>query len=319
MSVMLHIPPLYCPFPSLLAPDIELIQSHLNQWMQDIGYIKSDQALERFNAAKFAWMVGRAYPDASVDKLVTISIWLSWLFILDDLCDEDEIGKHPPRLRALHQSLVNYMRHPRPMTEDDNILLVGLSDSWTRISALSSPEWRERFIISFEDYSLGCQWEAANRVENTVPALDDYLYHRRQTSALYIFFDFIEFAGDFTLPRAVLEDESVMYLKLMANDVCSWFNDILSLEKELQSGDIHNLVIVLQREKQISVQEAINMAAGFFNDRVSAYIELEASVAHFGGAVDADVERYLTGLRYWMKGNIDWSHESGRYGQTSAP
>ena len=27
------------------------------------------------------------------------------------------------------------------------------------------------------------------------------------------------------------------------------------------------------------------------------------------------LQRYLRGLRCWVRGNLDWSYESGRYGQ----
>jgi 5-epi-alpha-selinene synthase len=138
---------------------------------------------------------------------------------------------------------------------------------------------------------------------------------RRKTSALYIFFDLIELADHVNLPVEVLEHEHIRNLKMLANDGVAWFNDIVSLEKEIKAGDIHNLVLVMQHEYQVDLQEAVNRASSLFNAMIEAYIELEADTPSFGEEVDVEVQRYLAGLRCWMRGNIDWSYETGRYGQ----
>lgn len=314
----IQIPDLYCPFPSALSPYTESIQQQINQWMIDHQYLKTERAVKRFNAGKFAWTTGRAHPFASHDDILLVATYMSWLFMLDDLCDEESLGKQPERLQQVQTEIIDYMRHPRPMTPDDSPVMVGLSDVWDRMRTKATPDWVERFIATFEDYARGCIWEAHNRVTNTTPSVIEYTEMRRKTSALYIFFDLIELADGVRLPLEILEHEHVQNLKLMANDGVAWFNDIVSLEKEIKAGDIHNLVLVMQHERDLDLQESVDSASGLFNALIEAYMELEADTPSFGTEIDAELQRYLAGLRYWVRGNIDWSYETGRYGQVKS-
>ncbi len=314
MSLNVQIPNLYCPFPPALSDHTEQVQAHLNQWMQQ-RYLKTETALKRFKAGKFAWTTGRAHPNAAFDDLLMVATWMSWLFMLDDWCDEAELGRQPDQLSALHNSLIAHMQYPRPICANDSPVIAGLSEIWSWMCAHAPAGWSARFIQTFADYAGACRWEAHNRAEKRIPGLDEYLHMRRQTSALYIFFDLIEVADTVNLPVEVLEHPIVRELKCMANDGVAWFNDIVSLEKELRSNDVHNLVIILQHEYGLDLQAAVDRAGDLFNERMFAYIALEAQVPSFGAGIDTELSRYLAGLRYWVRGNIDWSYETGRYGQ----
>lgn len=317
MGLNVQLPHLYCPFPPALSDHTEQVQVHLNRWMHQ-RYLKSETALKRFQAGKFAWTTGRAHPYAAFDDLLMVATWMSWLFMLDDWCDEAELGRQPAQLRALHTELLDHMRHPRQPCPDGHPVINGLDEIWSWMCAHASAGWPARFIETFAAYANGCYWEALNRAQQRIPTLGEYLVMRRQTSALYIFFDLIEVADYVNLPAEALNHPIVSELKCMANDGVAWFNDIVSLEKEIRSGDVHNLVLILQHEHQLDLQDAIDRAGALFNERMAAYIDLEAHVPSFGEAVDAELARYLAGLRYWVRGNIDWSYETGRYGQEGA-
>jgi hypothetical protein len=311
-NIML-IPELYCPFPPALNPHVEAVQRHLNQWMQARCYLRTEAALERFKAGKFAWTTGRAHPDASFESVLIVATYMSWLFLVDDLCDEAALGREPERLKAQHQELIAHMKNPRPLGGDDSPLVAGLAEIWARMRLRAAPGWTERFIRTFEDYTQGCQWEAENRAQNRVPSLAEYVERRRQTSALYVFFDLIELAEQVVLPAEV--HAQLHELKARANDGVAWFNDIISLEKEVRVGDVHNLIIVLQHEDGLSEQAAVDLAARLFNARIREYVELEQRLPSFGIEIDVPLQRYLRSLRAWIRGNMDWSYETGRYGK----
>lgn len=313
MSQPIQLPPLVCPFPSALSPYTESVQADINQWMQDFGYLQSERAVKRFKAGKFAWTTGRAHPHAAYEPMLLVATYMSWLFMLDDLCDEAELGHQPDKLKQLHDDIIDHM-HCLCATTDP--VLKGLHDVWTRMLALATPDWTARFIEGFADYAAGCQWEARNRAGGIIPPLGEYIDRRRQTSALYIFFDLIELADHVVLPESVRNHPVLRHLKVLANDGVAWFNDIVSLEKEIKSGDVHNLVLVLQHHDTVSLQTAANRAGAMFNSLIVNFQALEAALPDFGAA-HADVERYIAGLKYWVRGNIDWSFETGRYGQVA--
>jgi Terpene synthase family 2, C-terminal metal binding len=312
-----QIPELYCPFPSLISPHVEAVQRQVNQWMQARRYIRTEASLERFNAAKFAWLTGRVHPDASYESILMVATYMSWLFMVDDLYDEAALGRDPERLKVQHQEFIERMKNPRPLSGEESPLVAGLVDIWERMRLNAPPGWAQRFIQTFEGYAYACVWEAENRVSNRVSPLGEYMEFRRHTSALYVFFSLIELVEQVTLTPEVIA--YIHELEVRANDGVCWVNDMLSLEKEARAGDVHNLVIVLQHEQGLSVQEAMNQAASLFNTRMREYVEFEQRLPSFGVELDVPLQRYLKGLRCWVRGNIDWSYESGRYEKTLSP
>lgn len=308
----IQIPALYCPFPSAVSPHVEAVQRELNEWMQQRRYLRTEAALEGFKAGKFGELTGRVHPTASFESLLLVGKYMSWLFMLDDLCDEAELGRNPERLKTLHEELIEQMRYPRPLRGDEGPVVEGLADIWERLCPRAAPGWPERFTRTFEDYARACVWEAENRAKDWTPSLAEYMHRRRNTSGLYLFFDLIEPADEVSL-----SDEHLEYIRALrerANDGVAWFNDIISLEKELRAGDVHNLVVVLRQEHALSLREAVDEAARIFNERMRDYVELEQRLPSLGVESDGRLQRYLTGLRCWVRGNMDWSYESGRYG-----
>jgi Terpene synthase family 2, C-terminal metal binding len=289
----------------------------INQWMQARNYFRTEAAFEHFKAGKFAWVAGRAHPEASLESILLVATYMSWLFMLDDLCDEASLGRDPDRLKAQYAELIEHMRHPRPLLGNESPVVAGLAELWERMLVRAVPGWAERFIRTFEDYTRGCLWEAENRVRNRIPSVAEYVEQRPYTSALYIFFDLIELVEQVSLPAGL--QGYVHALKVRANDGVAWFNDMVSLEKEVRAGDVHNLIIVLQHEHGLSAQAAMHMAGQLFSARMREYVELERRLQSSGVAICMPLQRYLRGLRCWVRGNMDWSYETGRYGRALVP
>ena len=45
-------------------------------------------------------------------------------------------------------------------------------------------------------------------------------------------------------------------------------------------------------------------------------MDLESRLPSFGPVTDPKLQRYVLGLRYWMRGWIDWALETERYQPT---
>lgn len=85
--------------------------------------------------------------------------------------------------------------------------------------------------------------EAINRARGITPDLTTYLRMRSLTSGLWIDTEFIEIAERVHLPPEVRNHSVVRTLTCAANNIVCWANDIISLDKEVKRGDIHNLVL----------------------------------------------------------------------------
>jgi 5-epi-alpha-selinene synthase len=136
---------------------------------------------------------------------------------------------------------------------------------------------------------------------------------RSFTIAAYPYMDLILMTDQIILPPEVFKHPIVKRLELATANIIAWSNDLFSLNKEMKAGNNFNLVTVLQQEYQISLQEAFDHAADLHNTEVQLFIDLSAQLPSFGTEIDANLERYLLGLRFWIRANLDWSAETRRY------
>ena len=102
----------------------------------------------------------------------------------------------------------------------------------------------------------------------------------------------------------------------MTNNVISWANDLVSLDKELRQGDMHNLAVILSHEQKLSLQAAVNLVGALHDVEVSAFIDLARRLPSFTPKIDREIQRYIAGMRSWMRANLDWSLGTTRYRST---
>jgi len=133
------------------------------------------------------------------------------------------------------------------------------------------------------------------------------------TSAVYPCLTLIELTEGLRLPAEVHGHPDVQRLAEITNNVISWANDIVSLEKELRQGDVHNLVLILSQEHKLSLQAAADRVAALHDGEIRAFIALAQRLPSFAPAVDIDLQRYVAGMRFWMRANLDWSLATTRY------
>jgi terpene synthase-like protein len=189
----------------------------------------------------------------------------------------------------------------------------GLWDLYTRFLAHAPEGWLQRFRSSVAMYFAANVWEATNRREGQIPDAASYCAMRRFTSAVYPCLLLIELTEHLRLPADVHDHTIVQVLAQMTNNVISWANDLVSLDKERQQGDVHNLVLILAHEQRLPLQTAVEQVVALHDAEVRAFIALTQRLPTFAPTVDADLDRYVIGMRFWMRANLDWSIAAARY------
>ncbi|MGZ8240947.1 MAG: terpene synthase family protein [Methylobacter sp.] len=306
------IPHIYCPFPSAISPYADILHNHTLDWVRHFNLVKDEKAFEHLRASRFGWLAARAYPNAALDRLKIVADWNTWLFVLDDQCDEWGIGKHPEQLAALHFKCLEILSGSIPAS-DDVALVHAIYDIRMRIQPLMPLSWLTRFIQSAAEYFESTLWEAKNRAQGVWPESKTYIQMRPYTGGLYTDIDLIELTEGIALPLSVRKHTSIQQLTEITNNVVCWSNDIISLQKEFNHHDMHNLVLILHHRQQISLQAAINRVVKLIERQVRRFIVLENALPSFGAEIDKDVKKLIAVMRAWMRGNLDWSLESGRY------
>jgi hypothetical protein len=234
-----------------------------------------------------------------------------WLFVFDDVfCDESSTGDRPG---LMAQTVIRYLgiiEEPRTSARGDPFA-GALADVADRIRRLADPVQRARFVRAVVGYFLAQCWEAANRGRHSPPGLAEYVHMRRYSGAVPTCMALIDVAGGFSLAAEEFDDPRVVSLAEHATNVACWANDILSYPKEIsRSTVVHSLPAVLSAEFGIGANEALQRTAVMHDQEVARYMTAERAVREHASP---QLHRYLDDLRFWMRGNLDWSVESERY------
>src|ERR1700761_338338 len=91
--------------------------------------------------------------------------------------------------------------------------------------------------------------------------------------------------------------------------------DVVSFNVEQARGDIHNLVIVLMNEQNLSVQEAMDYVGVWYDARGKAFVSAMNSLPSPQKDCE-DLKRYIWGLGNWVTANYEWSFDSMRFFKT---
>ncbi|KAF9050466.1 isoprenoid synthase domain-containing protein [Panaeolus papilionaceus] len=115
------------------------------------------------------------------------------------------------------------------------------------------------------------------------------------------------------LPEYVFENEIVKGLSDATTDIMTWPNDLRSFNKEQPDNDFQNLVCCIMVERNIELQDAINVLTDMLDARVTEYLALKKSLPSFGESVDAQLMKYLTAMENFVQGTVAWYYRSPRY------
>lgn len=313
MVEIVNLPKLYCPFPSAINEHANTAHQGTVDWARRFELLRNERAYRAFDDMGLGRLTARTHPDSLPDVLQLITDWHTWLFIRDDLGDESMIGRRPRELSALDSRFLNVLEGTKPTVRDEP-LTHALCNLRGRLQQMSpTVAGMRRLVHAVGEHLEATLWEAANRAREVVPDLDSYVRMRPLTGGLSIVTELTEIVEGNHLPTEVRKHDKISRLTEASHDIVCWANDILSLEKELNRGEVNNLVMVLHNEGGLTLQEAVDRAAEMHNTETRVFVRLSAQLPSYGAEVDANLGRYLSGLCARMRGVLDWTYESVRY------
>lgn len=305
-----HLPKLYCPFTPELHPLMNEIEGDaLKRWSLYLGVHARHAVFRKLQRSHFPMLLGRCHPEADKVRVGPALDFLIWNFSWDDQVD---VG-HVPADWVCQQSemAMAVLRGAIPYNDAPPLLWL-LASIRERLAQLMPEEWMERFIEACYAYFEGTIWEAQTRNDRTCLDVDTYIQLRRLSVGTYMVFTQIEAIEGFLLPEEVLSSPEIKQLVETATDVIGWANDLFSLGQDLQDEFHPNLVFSLQKERGLELQEAINVAVEMHDTAVRRFLQQEKSLPSFGEH-DEKVACFVKGVRRWIRANVDWSIQTGRY------
>ena len=250
---------LYCPFSSHINKYVDVLEEYALEWVLRFNLLANELSYQRFCKAKFFLLAAATYPSCQLEELKIANDLLSWLFILDDQCDLSDLGKQPELLKGFHNRFLEIL-NGEELTNQDVPLAHALSNLRYRILERGNTKWFSHFLRSFKGYFQGCVEEATNRIQGVIPDLDTYMAIRMLAGGVEPVIELIEFCDHLIIPDFVREHDIVKELKLMAIKVLCWGNDIFSALREMEDGDVHNLVLVVFYQQNLAFLQGIQRA-----------------------------------------------------------
>nr|MDT0661299.1 terpene synthase [Micromonospora sp. DSM 115978] len=313
-----------CPIPSRISPHADAAHEWLVDWLRRFDLPMDEKARNRLVQGGFARYAARLYPDASSADLRALAAIFTWFFLVDDACD-DPAGPRPRQVRALRDGVVRLLRGgERGGARSADHAFPGplrrmLRDVWRTPRRRMPPRWRDRFVDTVAHHLDGVLVEVSNRAAGRRPTVTEYVALRRATSAAYVSYTLIEFTSGLPVPDAVYHHPAVQAVAATGNDLLSWFNDLVSLRRDMAGAGGHNLILAIAHEQGLPVAEALQVAAERWQRTMHRFVELRAAVPSFGPDLDEPLRHHLDGVANSVRGTIDWSLESGRYRFSDGP
>lgn len=301
-------PALYCPFPSGVNPHYETAYQHSLEWVRSFNLVTDESVYQRWRDLDLSGWAVCCCPQVSLEALKIISDFTVFFWLFDDECESATLSW----LTSEHARLIDILKGAK-LTDSDTLFAHALQNIRQRLLPFWTSEWMLGYTEEIERHFKGVFWEALNNSQKITPDLATYREIRSLTSGMGSLFRLTLFAERIDLPTEIIKHTLVNQMEEVASLAIGWANDILSLEKEIMSGQRNNLVQILQHEYQIPLDEAIERAASLHDAEVRTFIELSAQLPSFGAEIDANLQRYILGLQSCMRGNIDWSLTARRY------
>ena len=296
-------------------PEAEKHVEDAFQAMVSFGAIDGDDSLEAARVKAFARLNPYVYAYASAERLRIVATLTHWLFLLDDQFDDcAEFGKDLTAVKALMQrslAILSYGDLPAEPTGLDRFTAY----SRDLIRSVMTDDEFGHLLEDVRDYLfLGSLVAAEHWAEGRVPSAKDYAAARVHDSGALLVMHMIRIASEVHLPRSVLDHQAVRSASDFAVQHISFVNDIVSYHKEIVvNKGLWNLVHSKMVTEDRSYEDAMFAAVNIANHCVSAFQDAERSLPSWNTKADADVRAYFSGMKTWMRGNLDFAVEGDRY------
>lgn len=313
----LTIPRLYCPFISLLNPNVEKLKQDVDQWVSDFQ-LYSQEEIGNYRESNYSNFTSRFYPKADYDQLRIANDLIILLFMMDDQIDSPEINCHLDKeseLKYFIERVLEIITQQNLFDKKDEMpIFYALKNVWNRLATISSDEWLSSFVKEIEYVFSAAVWERQNSANKKLPDIQTYLERRRYMGAANITLALIEPIEKVYLPEFAKQNTAVQELgKAACNAICI-ANDLFSLSKEQMLGDEHNLPSVIKNELGFTWEEAILHTAEIHDIELQKFLAISEQLPSFDKQTDKTLQRYINILEHQIAGNLIWSEsETQRY------
>jgi len=312
---------LFCPPPTRIDETLgQEVNERLMAWIPSVGIFAGKE--EKVRASDFGRYAMLCHADTDdPDRLLLAAQCFAALFAVDDhYCDDLSLGGSPEKVAERLSFAITgidpaYLPHPfkEELTQQQmcDPVIRGLLAYMKRVNQFCTPSQvarvRQITIAMFVTMAAEGPW----RLYGTQPTVAEYLASR-QVNSFWPCQVLIDPIGGYEVPANKYSLPEFHHISALASLATTLVNDLYSAYKEHlnETGDF-KLPYLLAARHNCSLQEAIDLAANIHDAVMEEYEALHGSLMK--GTRSPVLRRYLTGLRTWIGGNLEWHKNSARY------
>jgi len=308
------IPTFEFPWAAACHPAARDVEGSMLAWGSAHGLVPAGEYRERVARTRYGFLAARCYPRAERVLLQAFADYFLWFFLADDLF-VDRVDTVTPETIGNLTAMIDVLDLDRlgsPPVYGESAWL----DVCRRLRVHLSAEHFERFAGGMRLWASTAGLQILNHVQPRPVGAGAYETIRRHTSGMNPCLALSDAANNGPVTPEEYHDRAVAALRLHANNVVCWSNDIQSLVVEVrQPGQFHNLVTCYVAQGH-SLQDAVDLTARRVRAEIRAFARLAEAVRVRAGHRLAG---YVTGLQDWMRGYQAWvERDTGRYAPAHA-
>lgn len=289
-----------------INPFAKEIQQSMIEWAKEIGLLDINN-INKYKSQKIAYLASRSQPYDSSENVRLTSDYLLLFCMLDDY---SENVKEPNEFKEYSNKIIEILKGDVIYIGDP--FLNGWKDWWRRVQAVTPLEFHHLLIKNITECFESITWEISNQIKKEIPTVDDYNENRLYNGSSFICFNLIEIGGGKLLPTKV-RYYLLSELITSANNLVNWTNDILSLKKEIENEEIHNLVISMQKQNGNTIEESLKDVKNILDSEIDKFNELKTKVYELNQPFDSNIIKYISRLENVIRGHYEWSLKSKRF------
>ncbi|MBC9929757.1 terpene synthase family protein [Chitinophaga qingshengii] len=312
------IPELLAPFPPLVNQFAEQSKENTRKWVRKFR-LHEGSDYDAYLKDNLTYMTARFYPTASQERFFIADQFNTLLFAMDDRMDhqdnKDLIISSRERFSKFIDACLLIMKgeYDAPLPPTGH--LAALNDVWSKVKTISTPAWQAKFTAGIRKMFDAALWAHDNFSARQIPSVAGFYTMRPFLGAAHTSSDMIEIIEQVYIPNTILELPYFQEITRLCQITVCLANDMFSVMKEIGHQDYHNMVLIMMREHDINLKQAMKQTRRLYTADMRQFLRLMSIHSHqlFTG-YETEIQRYKQCLQAIMRGNIDWStKETNRY------
>ena len=274
--------------------------------------------------AEYNTLTGYMYPRTTKDRLVTLNLWVDYLFFIDDYYDRNTDHQYKDNLddyRRLLQTAVRVMCEGYE-PDHEHVIYPAAKLIYERLSAIVPSQWlSERFQQAMLDHLNASTLTIDDIYADGDINVDQYVHYREMDSGMYPTIYLLEPAFGIYLSDEVFNHPFIKRIIQLCNRIATLSNDIFSYEKEvIRLGADFNLIKLIEDAKGVSFDEALHEVVAMINEDTQEFLLLQDDIPDFGdAAINESVEKFTLGIYDHIVGAYHWQMSTNRYRSPNSP